>query len=158
MQGTVSLVLILSYFIASSVQDNASNWFDNVGQVQQSVFQSIPDQAQAVVSEANDKTQKDLEAKEAECLELAQKVTSLQDKINELNSHTSVLQEKITELESSLNLKNQQNQKLSENDVKIETLEKQVENLQTSLTESQQLLERNINSAMNLKRINKHIY
>ena len=134
------------YFKAPPVQDSAANWFDNVGQVQQSIFQPFPDQAaQGVATEDNLK--RDLEAKEAECMELAAKVATLdntrqtlQDKIDELNSHSYILQEKITELESNLILKNQQEQTLAENDLKIEALEKQVDNLQTSLTESEQLL------------------
>ena len=86
--------------------------------------------------------------KEAECAELIAKISTiensrqtLQDNISDLNSNTQVLHQKIAELEAVLLAKNQQDPTVVDTAVKIEALEHQVEDLQTKLTESEQLMQ-----------------
>lgn len=91
---------------------------------------------------------KGLEMKEAECVELIAKISTiensrqtLQDSIADFNINTQVLHQKIAELEAILLAKNQQDPTVVEAAVKIKALEHQVEDLQTKLTESEQLMQ-----------------
>lgn len=91
---------------------------------------------------------RDLEMKEAECAELIAKISTiensrqtLQDNISDLNGNSQVLHQKIAELEAVLLSKNQQDPTVVDTAVKIEALEHQVGDLQTKLTESEQLMQ-----------------
>ena len=141
---------IFFFFItASTVQHNAVNWFDNVGQDQQNIFQALPEASAGEVNvDEITAIKKDLEMKEAECAELIAKISTvensrqtLQDNIADLNVKTQVLHQKIAELEAILLAKNQQDPTIVDTAVKIEALEHQVEDLQTKLTESEQLMQ-----------------
>ena len=144
-----NLVHDIFFIIASTVQDNAVNWFDSVGQDQQNIFQALPEASAGEVNVENiTAIKRDLEMKEAECAELIAKISTiensrqtLQDNISDLNSNTQVLHQKIAELEAVLLAKNQQDPTVVDTAVKIEALENQVEDLQTKLTESEQLMQ-----------------
>ena len=146
----VNDVFFLSVFIiASTVQDNPVNWFDSVGQDQQNIFQALPEASAGEVNVENiTEIKRDLEMKEAECAELLAKISTiensrqtLQDNISDLNGNSQVLHQRIAELEAVLLSKNQQDPTVVDTAVKIEALEHQVEDLQTKLTESEQLMQ-----------------